>query len=454
MAIDLLGQVKQVFDGDAVRALGTKLDEQPDRIEQALTMGAPAILAGLAHALADPHEGGRIADALRDERREADGLDESLGLGDLIRGGPLDAIVGHGQNLLRTVLGDRLGRVMDLIADDSGTRPASVATLLGLLAPAMAALLRRALGGNLGLDALRGIVGGQLEAIGRQAPAGLAEALGLHNLSELGTPPTASAFERPTVAAVRPAASTGRSAPRVMANEPPDDSDPSASLTRWAVPAALGFLVLVGAYYLLPRDAGRFDLPDDKAEVPITNRPAIDPGRVAATDDATPVPAPTPETVDDRLIVETTSKAVSIALPGDLTIEVPEGSYMESMVQALHDGKVAESRTFVAGDLTFDADGKLAAESSLPIGRLARIAEAYPSLKFKVNGRESLKDVKHVVSHDQAQRHAEAVREALTGAGVSADRVAIEVVGPNLPAEHPAAVAEADVPINISIVPE
>ena len=225
----------------------------------------------------------------------------------------------------------------------------------------------------------------------------------------------------------------------------PPAAAPSASAARWALPAALGFLVLVGAYYLLPRDASRFDLPDDKAEAPAGNRPAI-----VADRDVPPAPA----TVEGRPVEETTSKAVSLALPGDVVIEAPEGSYIESMVQALRDGKVAESRTFVAGDLTFDADDRPTAEAARPIGLIAKVAAAYPDVKLKVNGRESLKDAKAVVSREQALRRAEAVREALVRAGVPADRVGVEVVAPNLPAEHPAAVAEDDVPISLSIVAE
>jgi len=449
MAIDLLGQAKRIFDGDAVRGLGVALDEQPDRVEQALALGGPAILAGLANALADPREGGRVADAIRDEPRDEPGLGP---VGDLIRGGSLDAIVGRGQALLRTILGDRLGRVMDLIADDSGARPASVATLMGVLAPVLAGLIREAVASRgLGLDALRDLLAGQRDAIARQAPGGLAEVLGLNGLADLGAArpaPAATAGERPAPAATAgerpaPAATAGeRPAPAATAGERPA---PAATAARWALPAALGFLVLVGAYYLLPRDASRFDLPDDKAEAPAGNRPAI-----VADRDVPPAPA----TVEGRPVEETTSKAVSLALPGDVVIEAPEGSYIESMVQALRDGKVAESRTFVAGDLTFDADDRPTAEAARPIGLIAKVAAAYPDVKLKVNGRESLKDAKAVVSREQALRRAEAVREALVRAGVPADRVGVEVVAPNLPAEHPAAVAEDDVPISLSIVAE
>lgn len=438
MAIDLLGQAKRIFDGDAVRELGVALDEQPDRVERALALGGPAILAGLASALAAPREGGRVADALRDDSRGAPGLGP---VGELIRGGSLDAIVRRGQDLLRTILGDRLGRVMDLIADDSGARPASVATLMGVLAPALAGLIREGVGPRgLGLDALRDLLTSQREAIARQAPGGLAEALGPNSLADLGTAPVATAGERPVVT-MRPAASTGRVAPRVVM--PTVDDPSSASVARWAVPVALGFLVLTGAYYLLPRDASRFDLPDGKAALLAKSRPAI-----VADRDAPPASA----TAEGRPVVETTSKAVSLALPGDVVIEAPEGSYIESMVRALRDGKIAESRTFVAGDLAFDADDRPTAEAGRPIGLIAKVAAAYPNVKLKVNGRESLKDAKAAVSREQALRRAEAVREALVRAGVPAERVGVEVVAPNLPAEHPAAVAEDDVPISISIV--
>ncbi|MDG3002528.1 DUF937 domain-containing protein [Paludisphaera mucosa] len=431
MAVDLLSLVKSIFDVEAVHKLSVALDEQPDRVEQALALGGPAILAGLLDAAAAPRDADRLLDEIRQappRPHPAGGpSDAAHDVGAILRSGSLDSIASNGRSMLRTIFGDRLGGVMDLVADGSGARPATVATILAMLAPAFAGLIRVTLGPpGITLDGLRGLLSAQRDAIVRQAPGGLAEALGLHGLAELGA--------AHAVAPPRPGQTTDWSAPQSA------DLGPISSMVRWAIPTALGVLALLAAYELVPRGLPR-NAPNDRLEAPDADRPATD---LAQAADEEPPPAAL-ATAEGRPALETAARGVSLALPGDVTIEVPENSYVEAMVKALRTGGPALPQTFLAPDLTLDRDGKLTREGTDAIARLARIAGAYPGVKFRIQAREALKDVDPAASRATAGRIAEAVRAALVAAGVSADRIGAEAAAADL---------ADDVPIAIAIVAE
>ncbi len=418
MTVDILSHVQSLFDASAVRDLGVVLDEQPDRVEHPLALGAATILAGLARAARSPHEGGRLIDALGREPSA------TAGPGPAPREGSPEALAHRGEPLLRSIFGDRLGGVIDLIADDAGSRSDSVAALLGALAPAIAGRIREALGGReIDPDALRALLADQADAIARQAPGGLADVLGVRTLTD----PAPAAPPR------------GRGVIEGVA--------PDRSRSRWVAPVALGALALLVGFLLLPRE---IDPDASEAPAPATDRTAAEPARVTA--DAPSPPPADQVTAEGRPLVATAAQRVSLALPGDVKLEVPAGSYIEGMVQALRKGKPVESRAFVAGELTFDDRGGLTPEAEASIAQLARVAGAYPDVKLRVDGRETLRDVDAEKAREAALRRAEAVRDALVRAGVPADRVAAGTVAADLPAEHPAAVAEADVPISVSVV--
>lgn len=437
MTADLLGRLNQAFDAHAVQKLSVALDEQPDRVEQAIALSGPAILAGLLHAVTSSRDATRVMDELKNAPERAAGLEDTatgVSAEDLARGG---------ESFLHAIFGDRLGRVVDLIADDSGARSTSAAAILAALAPTAAGLIRDALGAQgLNLDSLRRLMGEQAKTITHETPGGLAEAIGLKSLAQ----PTKPESAMHGTTAGRIASRAPQPHPQSHHQHQHEHEHVHGSLlSRWGIPVALGVLVLLAAYSLLPPNFER-NAPADRAKAPEGNRPATD---LARGESEKPIPSPA-LTTEGRPVVATAARGVSLALPGDVTIEVPAGSYLEAMVKVLRDVKSTTSQTFVAGELAFDGEGRLTSESDGAIERLAKVALAYPNVKLKVNGRETLEGDADNARKVAASR-AEAVREALVKAGVPADRLTTGTVAANLPAEHPAAVAEADVPISITI---
>ncbi|WP_165246348.1 DUF937 domain-containing protein [Paludisphaera soli] len=423
MAVEFLSKVQSLFDASVVLDLGVALDEQPDRVEQTLALGAPTILAGLVRAAHSPDEAGRLIDALGRDPGATPGPEPALS--DVSP----EALARSGRPLLRSIFGDRLGGVIDLLADDTGARSTSVAALLAALAPALAGLIRESLDGRgADPDALRRLLADQVGSVARRAPGGLADVLEVRSLTDLAATPRDPSAIAPGL--------------RIERVEPPRP--------RWVAPVALGVLALVVGFLMLPRKIDP-DAAQDPLRAPATNEPATDLARESA--DAPP-PADDVVTAEGRQVVETAARRVSLALPRDVKLEVAAGSYLEGMVQALRQGKPTVSRGFVAGELTFDGDGALTTGAVASIGQLARVAEAYPDVKLRVDGRETLRDADPDEAREAALRRAEAVREALVRAGVATDRVAAGTVPANLPAGHPAAVSAADVPISISLIAE
>ena len=125
-----------------------------------------------------------------EEMARLDGLATSPGmLGDMLKGGSLETLAKHGHSMLRSILGDKLDRVSNLVADDAGVKSASASTILSLLAPAFAGMIRKASGDRgITLEGLRPLLANQREAILRRAPNGLAEAMGLNSFADLDSP--------------------------------------------------------------------------------------------------------------------------------------------------------------------------------------------------------------------------------------------------------------------------
>ena len=129
MAVDLLGRMKDFWTSEAIQQLSVMLDEQPDRVGQALSLGAPAVLAGLLNASTGTTDARRLVDVVKhepDEMVRFGGLSGLLGhlasLGDAVG---LDPLVAYGRSTLRTIFGDKLDAVVDLIANDSGAQPSA-----------------------------------------------------------------------------------------------------------------------------------------------------------------------------------------------------------------------------------------------------------------------------------------------------------------------------------------
>jgi len=440
MAVDLLGKMKDFWTSEAIQQLSVMLDEQPDRVGQALSLGAPTILAGLLKSASDTTASHHLVDQMKQDPEEMakfgglSGLLRHLaGLGDVVG---LDPLVQHGRSVLRSIFGDKLDDVVNLIANDSGAKPSTAGALMSLLAPTLMGMIRKEVGSQ-GLtgEGLRSFLTSQRDSIAAHIPGNLAQTLGVRNLADfldspepMRAPVTGQTPAAPPRGAVK---ASPLDPARPVVYESAQAAKPSS--TWWAIPLAIAVVALVTGYFLLPQ-ANPPEAGPEVAMQPDLNRPAVAPnGDQGAKPEIDGIAradvTSAAVTADGRPVVATGDRRISMALPGDASIEVPEGSYLEAAVKMLRDATTKTAQTFNADDLAFDQDSSLATASAQSAGHLAMIAKAYPKAKIKIEVRESPGGPDDADQRRAtAQKRADAVRDALTQAGVSADRLTADVM--------------------------
>ena len=158
---------------------------------------------------------------------------------------------------------------------------------------------------------------------------------------------------------------------------------------RWAAPLALLAAALLGVLYFYNTQGGPAPNPAQQpigaaTERPVADRAEPNPDRVTpAIKDASKT-----LTRDGKTLVETASKMVSLSLPGNVKLDVPENSLPPG------DGQVPERRrghrrslkSFVADNVDFEGtSAKLTGDSSTAITSLATILKAFGTAKLKID---------------------------------------------------------------------
>jgi outer membrane protein OmpA-like peptidoglycan-associated protein len=426
VATNLIDLAKDYLTSEVVHRIGGALGESPERVGQAVDSGIPSILAGFLN-MASSSGANRLVELLRHEPSElshAGGLDGVLGnLGSLLSGGSMDGLIKYGQSLLSAVFGGKLSSIVDLITKSSGIKTSSASSLLGMLAPLLMGLLRNETASRgSSLASVKDLLLGQKDAIARLAPAGLGHAMGLQSLADLG-----SVGDSVKAAGAGAAREVGRTA-AAAANK-------GSAWLRWAAPLALLAAVLLGLYYFSNRQVGPPQNPAEQPDLAQRTRDATDAARNAVERTSEGVKDTGKRLTDGgKALIETASRRVSVSLPGNIKIDVPEHSYLQAMVQYLTDGAVTrEPKTFVANNLEFEGTTANLSSESLPaITSLATVTKAFSTAKLRVEGHtDNVGDAAQ--NRKIALDRATAVKDALVKAGAPADRITADGVGPDRP---------------------
>jgi OmpA-OmpF porin, OOP family len=442
VAANLIELAKSYLTSEVVRRIGGALGESPDRVEKAVDAGIPSILAGFLN-LASSSGANRVLELLRHEPSELahhGGLDGVFGnLGSLLSEGSIDGLIKYGQTVLSSLFGGKLSSVVDLIARASGLKASSATSLLGMLAPLLMGVLRKETAARGSSPAsLTDLLMSQKDAIAKLAPTGLSHAMGLQSLSELGSVPESIKM-------------AGAGAAREVRRTAAAAADQGTAWLRWAAPLALLAVALLGLWYWssTPREPERNPAPEVARETPAPGRevaratpPASDAVRNAA-ERATDTAARTTReigdagrklTADGKTVIETVVRKVTLSLPGNIKLDVPENSYLQALVQSFTDGAGArEPKSFVADNLSFEGTTtKLTPDSSTAIASLATILKAFSNASLKIEGHtDNVGDPAQ--NKKLALDRATAIKDALVQAGAPADRIIVEGVGPDRP---------------------
>jgi outer membrane protein OmpA-like peptidoglycan-associated protein len=427
MAANLIDLAKNILSSEITHRISSELGENPEHVEKAIGAGIPAILAGLLKMLSTSGAN-RLSDMLKHDPSELSsmgGLDGVLGnLGRAFGGGSVNSLIAYGQTLLRSLFGGQLSSIVDVITKSSGIKESSAGSLLGMLAPLLMGLLRKETAAK-GFSAasLTDLLMGQKDAIAKLAPAGLTSALGLKSLNELG-----SAVDSIKLAG----AGAARDAGRAMAGAARQGNE----WLRWAAPLALLAAVALGLYFWYGGQ-GAPQNPEQPANLAQANRAVADTARTAANRVAQGLSdAGKAVTTEGKALIETAGRMIPLSLPGNITLDVPENSYLRAMVKFFTDGAGAgarEAKTFVADNFNFEgATASLSPDSSTAASSLATIMKAFSTATLKIEGHTD--NVGDLAQNKKISlERATAVKDALVKAGVPADRITVEGVGPDRP---------------------
>jgi OmpA-OmpF porin, OOP family len=411
MATNLMDLAKSYLTSEIVHKLSADLGESPQHVEKGIEAGIPSILAGLLNSVTSSNASG-LVDMLKQGATElgpAGGLDGILGnLSSLLKGDSAATLIKYGQTLLSLLFGGKLSSIMDVITKTSGMKNSSASSLLAILAPMIMGLIKKETASKgLSLASLTSLLLSQKDLIAKFAPAGLSSAMGLTSLADLGS---VSASLKSATGAAREFGRTTSAA-----------ASEGVSWLRWAAPLALLAVALLSAlYYFNTQNEPAQDL----------NVPPVVANTALPKADVAPPP---PQTRDGTAIIETMSRMVSVSLPGDVKLDLPENSYLSAMVKFFTDNKDGEPKSFVADNLTFDrATPELTSDSLAAIKSLATVLKAFGTAKLKIEAHTDN-------SGDPAENkkaslaRATAVKDALVHAGVPADRITAEGAGADRP---------------------
>jgi OmpA-OmpF porin, OOP family len=415
VAVNLVEAAKALLTSDVVRELSDKLGDNPEHLEAALAAGIPTVLASLLQK-ASSGGAGELIEVMREDPadlRELGGLDGLSGnLGTLVSGDSAEHIITYGHHLLDNVLGGRLHPVVDALARSTGVDPGRASSLLAMLAPVVMGIVRNhAAAQGFSATELKDLLLAQKDEIARHAPSGLAPALGLPSLADLGRPATSFAT-----------AGAGSS------HEP--------SRTPWlGLVTAVAVLALAAFGYLYFFGGGKAAVQEQGAApnvaLLVRNLPKN------SVRSQIPAAKDTAKTTNGQPLIETTEKLVTIDLPGDTKLAVPQHSYLVAMVASISDGENQERRVFVADDLTFEGSPlKVADESSGAINNLALLLKSFKTSKLKVENHVlTVSGGDEAAAKKTALDQATAVKDALVAAGVPAERITALATG-LVPTEH------------------
>jgi outer membrane protein OmpA-like peptidoglycan-associated protein len=376
MIPNLLDLVKGEFSSDLVGKIAGSLGESSQSTMGAIGAAAPALLAGLLNKGSTTQGANDILGLLRQGGFDSRGVNLASALAG--GGDGLSNLVKMGAPLLGSIFGGRSNNVTDWLSSQAGVGRASASSILGLLTPVLLSTIGRQLMSSGGLNAsgLMSLLAGQRSFLQSAAPPGLAGALGLGSLADLGGTVT------------RAAADPQRSSP-----------------WRWLIP-------LLALILLIPL---------------LRSRCAPERTPVATTPETAPPPAepaPAPRLVEQNI-------------PGGARLMVAEDGIEKRLVGFIEDkGRPVDETTWFTFDrLEFDTDSAtLRPSSQEQLRNIAAILAAYPGVEVKIGGyTDNVGDDAHNVK--LSQDRARSTMQALIDLGVSASRITAEGYGK----EHPVA---------------
>jgi OmpA-OmpF porin, OOP family len=383
----------------AVSRIAHRLGESDAAVARGIQTSVASVLGGLLTKSADVSGIHRIFDLITSRDNASGSVDD---VSSLLGGLSSPSPSASGATLLSTLFGSRVGSIGELVARAAGFKnPVSGASVLSVAAPLVLGYLgKRARDGSLNIGSLTSLLAGERDAILAAAPAGLTS---LVDMSPSGARPVHIEPPRHVPDRDRAAYVGAVSAP-VRSN-------------RWLWPLlALAALLLI--WFTTMRSRGVDS--------------AVATGNVALDSAAARARAASPAAntaVSDA--ASTLGAFGKKQLPGGVELNIPERGIESNLIAFITDSSrpVNDTTWFNFDRLNFaTGSASILPESEEQLNNIAAVLKAYPDVNVKVGGYTD-NTGNAAANRTLSQQRASAVRQALIGKGIAANRLVAEGYG-------------------------
>lgn len=435
MALNLLNYVKSQFTASVIDQLGERLAETPAHTVTAVAAIIPTVLGALARRTQSVSDADGIVEVLRSGTysKEATPLD----IGQVTdTAAETRTAVSSGDAFVKQLFPNQLDQVAEQIARFSGVNRVSAHTLIDLVGSVLKGMLgRQALENGLSGLNLHTIVAGQVDEIRAGLPAGLASLGMLLGFDKL--PASASDKEAQGVTTFMSTPTN----PDLPKSPLVDREHENTNWLRWAL-IAVGALVLFlivqkcrepvsSTEGVLTDTTARFE--PASAQDTAATRKNIEKSN-GSTEDTARGPFKTTVGTGSGMVGDTTAGVTKdVGLPGGRRLKVLENSFNANLAGFMAGKSRPIPRTFTFENLMFDTNSARITKASQPnVNDLIEIMNAYPTLQINIQGHtDNMGDA--AVNKKLSLDRANAVKEALTAAGVSGTRMTTQGYGAEKP---------------------
>lgn len=383
----------------AVSRIAHRLGESDAAVARGMQTSVASVLGGLLTKSADVSGIHRIFDLITSRDNASGSVDD---VSSLLGGLSSPSPSASGATLLSTLFGNRVGSIGELVARAAGFKnPVSGASVLSVAAPLVLGYLgKRVRDGSLNIGSLTSLLAGERDTILAAAPAGLTS---LVDMSPSGARPVH--IEPPRHVPDRDRAAYGGAVPAPVRGN------------RWLWPLlALAALLLI--WFTTMRSRGV-----DSAVA--TGNVALDSAAARARAAA---PAANTAASDAASTLGAFGKK---QLPGGVELNIPGRGIESNLIAFITDSSrpVNDTTWFNFDRLNFaTASASILPESEEQLNNIAAVLKAYPDVNVKVGGytdNTGNAAANRTLSHQRAN----AVRQALIGKGIAANRLVAEGYG-------------------------
>lgn len=406
--MNLIEMIQGQLGSAVMKQASSFLGESEANTTKAMGAALPAVLGSLIQKGSSQSGASTIMDMISSGGHDGSMFDNIAGL--MGGGNATSGLINSGGSILSSLMGNKLGGIVDMISSFSGIGKSSSSSLLSMAAPMIMGMIgKQVKSKGLGVSGLMDLLSGQADHVKAAAPAGLSNLMGLANIG--GNLKNVGENVMNTATDTAEAAGSGMG--RIM---------------KWALP----LLLILGAVYFLMPDSKVGEVVGDAVNATgdaVTNvADAAGDAAGAAADVAADAAGAVGDMATDAAdavgdaagsVANAATAAAQKALEG---ITFVAGSVGDQFSKFLASGST-EEKSFRFNNLTFDkGSASISGETISEVNNLAEVLKAYSNIHVRIDGYTD-NTGNADTNKNLSQKRADAVKAALVAKGVDETRI-------------------------------